>query len=529
VAQEFPMILPMGDLYRDYLRDESRVAGRADSLSFPKNEREIQDILHELQASGCPVTVQGSRTGLTAAAVPCGGHIMNLSGMNRIRGIRVDARGLFCLRVEPGITLLDLKRQISGRSFDTAAWDDEAKAAFLQYLHAPEQFFAPDPTETSASLGGMAACCASGARSFYYGSTRHHISALRVVLSDGQTLSIRRGSLFADDRTLVLPTVQNRSIQLQLPSIQMPPVKSAAGYYVKSGMDAIDLFIGSEGTLGVISEIELALLPLPPVIWGAVFFFGDDEAAVDFVSSVRSGSEGAVIALEYFDEHILDILSSQKARNPAFADLPGPGPAAGCAIYAEFKGNDEDETSDTLSWLGELLNRSGGRDEDAWLAISRADKDKLARFRHAAPEAVNLIIDERRRGCPSITKLSTDMSVPDSRLKDVLALYKSSLQESGLEHAIWGHIGNNHFHVNILPHNERDFLLGQKLTREWAGQIVRMGGSVSAEHGIGKLKTGLLSSMYGLQQIHEMACLKQSLDPAGILGAGNLFGDRVID
>ena len=140
-----------------------------------------------------------------------------------------------------------------------------------------------------------------------------------------------------------------------------------------------------------------------------------------------------------------------------------------------------------------------------------------------------MLIDERRRLDPSITKLGSDMSVPDERLHDVVSLYRRTLAEAGLESAAWGHIGDNHLHVNVLPRDSRDFAAGKKLFAGWAAEVTRMGGAVSAEHGVGKIKRGFLETMYGPAHIREMARLKCQLDPKGQLGRGNLFSEELLD
>ena len=134
-----------------------------------------------------------------------------------------------------------------------------------------------------------------------------------------------------------------------------------------------------------------------------------------------------------------------------------------------------------------------------------------------------MLIDERRKKDPAITKLAADMSVPDEHLADVMRLYRTTLSENGLQTAVWGHMGNNHLHVNILPDNMEEYRRGKRLYADWAAAVTRMGGAVSAEHGVGKLKRDYLEVMYGREHIREMAAVKRSFDPAGIFGVGNLF------
>ena len=140
-----------------------------------------------------------------------------------------------------------------------------------------------------------------------------------------------------------------------------------------------------------------------------------------------------------------------------------------------------------------------------------------------------MLIDERRRRDSSITKLGSDMAVPDEHLGDVVALYRSSLAEAGLESAAWGHIGDNHLHVNVLPRSAAEHAAGERLFAMWAAEVSRMGGAVSAEHGVGKLKRAFLEEMYGRRGVAEMARVKLAFDPAGRLGRGNLFDERLLD
>lgn len=519
------LIRPMTEEYAEYLRDESRAAGRAESISFPKSEAEIIGILKSLHASRTPVTVQGARTGLAAAAVPGGGHVMSLRRMNSVTGCSADGEGRYSLTLQPGVILSQLRKGIEQKKFDTSGWSAESRAALEALRGAGGYFFPTDPTETSATLGGMTACNASGARSFLYGPMRRHVLALRVALADGQTLALRRGRVFAKKRSLQLKTEQGSLLDIPLPTYRMPHVKNASGYFAKDDMDAVDLFIGSDGTLGVITEIEIALSPLPPEIWGVTCFFESEDAALRYVRSMRH-TVPQVAAVEYFDRDALNILRRQKAESPAFAGLPDLKDRFGTAVYAELHCSDEQTAAGRLFQLGQILEDCGGREADSWVARTQADLDRLHFFRHAAPESVNLLIDRRRKDEPAITKLGTDMSVPDGRLFTVFSMYRRGLRESGLESAVWGHIGDNHLHVNILPRDARDYHAGKELYRKWAAEVTRLGGAVSAEHGVGKLKSDFLKVMYGEAHIAEMAATKAVFDPCGLLGTGNLFQPR---
>ena len=520
-------LIPMDTEHEAYLRDESRSTGSADSISFPRDEAEIVAVLQRIrEAAGdgapAPVTVQGARTGLAAGAVPGGGHVMNLSRANRYLGLRVDEDGVYCLRVQPGVVLAELRRHLADKSLPVHGWSSDDLRALERMYAGPEQFFPTDPTETSACLGGMAACNASGARSFRYGPMRPHIRGMRVVLADGDVIALRRGEVRACGRRLRLQTESGRKLDLSLPTYDMPQAKNASGYYIADDMDAIDLFIGSDGTLGIISELELALSPVPAFTWGVSCFLADERAACEVTEAVRA-SISDTTAIEYFDADALDILRRQRALGAAFSALPPLADAWSCCVYVELSCAERERALSDLALLGKILVAHGGSVADTWVARTDTDRETLRFFRHAVPESVNMLIDERRRTDPAITKLGSDMSVPDGRLHDVMALYRSTLADAGLESAAWGHIGDNHLHVNILPRSMEDYAAGKRLFARWAAEVSRMGGAVSAEHGVGKLKRDFLATMYGEEHVREMAQLKRQLDPWCQLGQGNLF------
>ena len=521
-------IAPMSTEFEEYVRDESRTQGRASSISFPTSEAEVREVLADLARTHTSVTVQGARTGLAAGAVPQGGHIMNLSRMDAYLGLRQDDKGRFYLRVQPGVVLANLRKVLANKTVPATAWDAESIQALEALYAAPEHFFPTDPTETSACIGGMVACNASGARSYGYGPVRPHVTALRVVLANGDVVALRRGEVFARGRELTLTTEAGRRLTLALPGYEMPRTKNASGYFVASDMDAIDLFIGSDGTLGVIVEAELALMPAPAVVWGVSCFFASEDAAVAFTATVRPRLSYAA-AFEYFDAGALNILRAQRANSAAFASLPELPARYAVCVYVELACASEQEALAELCLVGEALREVGASEDDTWVARTDVDRECQRFFRHAVPESVNMLIDERRRTEPAITKLGSDMSVPNERLREVVALYRTTLAEAGLESAAWGHIGNNHLHVNVLPRSMEDYAAGKRLFASWAVEVTRMGGAVSAEHGVGKIKRDFLTTMYGAEHIAAMARLKRQLDPAGQLGRGNLFAEEVLD
>ena len=478
----------IGSAFDEYLRDESRRTGAAEHIVFAKNEEDIRNALK----TAMPITVQGARTGIAAGAVPEGGLIINLSRMNRVGEVD-DGR----VTVQPGALLSEVR--------------EKAEAAGFLYP--------PDPTETSASIGGMLACNASGAMSYHYGPTRQWVNALRVMLPDGDVLRVERGQT-ADGLSFSLATEGGREISGTLIGLNMPDVKSAAGYFIKPDMDMLDLFVGMEGTLGIITEAELLLCPAPAARQALCAFFPDEAAALSFVRFLRDSLEP--VAIEFFGYRALNLLRESEMDLPAFPDK------ANTAIYFEFHGENDEVIEAPVMAAAEKMVELGADDGDCWMADSPKEMDVHKAFRHATPEAVNLLIDRRKKECPDLTKLGTDMSVPDKHLEEVIKLYRDDLADSGLEYVMFGHVGNNHIHVNILPRSMEEVAQGKDLYLKWAAEVVAMGGSVSAEHGIGKIKVPLLETMFGPEGIAAMRAVKKIFDPEGVLSPGNLFNEGAV-
>lgn len=490
----------------DYLRDESRRVGRADRIAFPRTEDDVLAALAEARAQKLPVTTQGARTGVTGGAVPEGGLILNLAHMDKILAAENGE-----LRVQPGATLAAIRAAVP-----------------------PGFYFAPDPTEPSASIGGMISCNSSGALSFLHGPTRNHVLGLRVALANGDVVDLRRGR----DQTAGL-RFQLGSVSGELPPLRRPAVKNAAGYFVDPDMDLVDLFVGAEGTLGVVTEATLRLLPAPGAVWGLMAFLPSTAAVVGFVDVLRASQRSEVgippttnhqpstaprlAALEYFDSNCLAFLR-EHADELASKGIAVPNlPDGSACVYAEWHAPDAAAAEAALMAAAECLPEFGADPDACILADNPHDIEKLKLFRHSAPEMVNSAIDERRKIHPGLVKLGTDMSVPGARLADVLAMYETDLAATDLERLIFGHIGANHLHVNILPRHPADYDAGRALYARWAAQVIAWGGSISAEHGIGKLKRDLFRQMAGDAALAQMRALKKLFDPDGLLNPGTLL------
>ncbi len=272
------MLVKSTDL-QDYLTDASFIRdGYADRVVFPESDDDVAEILTEANRDRIPVTISGAGTGTVGGRVPFGGIVLATDRLNRIKIIdRTNDTAV----AEAGVILADFQRAVESEGL----------------------LYPPDPTERGCFLGGTVATNASGARTFKYGPTRNYILGLKVVLASGEVLDLKRGHVRADSDG----RMRVGSVDVHLPDLKRPATrKNATGYFVAPQMDAIDLFIGSEGTLGVICEIETRLLPKPEGLLSGVVFFTGEADVLALVAYVRKHVDAR--ALEFFDVESLNFL-----------------------------------------------------------------------------------------------------------------------------------------------------------------------------------------------------------------------------
>ncbi len=505
--------------FQSYLADESRLAGEgAEKLYFPESAEQVAQAVKQSFESGTSLTVAAARTGITGASVPDGGNLLSLDRMVKVLAMRKED-SCWLIDIEPGITLNDFAAKVAKKDFaDSVPGAGDFKADENDY------FYPVDPTERTAAMGGTAATNASGARTYFYGPTRDYIEGLKVVLDNGELISVKRGEYsFDSSGSFELADSQGSSRTVKLPSFTLPEVKHAAGYWVKPGMDLVDLFIGSEGTLGVIVELTVKVIPVVHELFSCIAFFPSNEDAVRFTIEARNSETVAPLALEFFDSNSLGVLRDKKAKEGGgskIREIPG---YANAAIYFEQGYTEEDELFESMEAWEEILGNCNSSMDNTWGGMEESEQQLLKDFRHEVPEGVNNIISERKRSDDRIHKVGTDMAVPDQALEEIYGVYTSSCEKAGLEYAIFGHIGNNHLHVNILPRDYSDLEKALSLYMDFAKKVVDLGGSVAAEHGIGKMKKKFLPVMFGEEGVAEMKAVKDAFDPKGILCPGNLF------
>ncbi|HEY4217106.1 MAG TPA: FAD-binding oxidoreductase [Gemmatimonadaceae bacterium] len=453
------------DVRRAYAKDASGLELVAEAVARPGTADEVLAVVREAIASRTSVTPAGGQTSMTGASVTDRGVLLSMADMSAVLDVDPAMR---TARVQPGVRIGALNTQLASLGLR----------------------FAPDPTsEHDATVGGAIACNASGARSLRYGATRRHIRSLRVVNGSGDLVHLARPRL----------------------------EKNTVGFHAVQ--DPVDWIVGSEGTLGVIVEAELALVELPLHEFGLALPFAQETDALKFVAAARErGDENRAHrpqCLEFFDGQALSI-----ARG--WLESPEWMAGAGSLVYLE-----------------QAVHESEGMDAalDRWLQFAESftvDSGSIAvydgasglrdarRFRHAVPAHMN------ERGSSRLAfggrKVSTDWAVPYKRLAHAIDTARRSADAHGVEQAvIYGHAGNGHPHQNFIA-NDGDAL--RRITAvidETLHMVLQLGGTVAAEHGLGKLKRHWLHTQLSPAQLDVMRALKHALDPAGIFAPGNVL------
>ena len=513
--------------YPAYLFDESKMTGWADFLFFPRSEGELASALKFLREKGASSYISGARTGIAGSAVPQGGGIISTEKMTGFTGLGWDETlNRYFIGVKSAVTLSEIERVLVSKRGEGLS--DLTPGALTRFKEDAPHHYPVDPTERGASIGGTVATNASGARTFKYGATRDWVRRIRIMLASGDILDITRGEYHAQDGRFVIELPNGQERDVPVPKYHGTfgrDLKNAAGICAYDGMDLIDLFIGSEGVLGIITLVEVWLEEMRPQ-FSTVLFLDDLDSALEFVMRLRSDQAIVPEYIELLDGRSLQLLRDVQRILPTNLGVPPIPVDAGSAILFDIPFSEENIGID-LERIGSLANQCGSSLARSWCGHDRRDLERFSDFRHAVPETVNTIIAQRKREYPAMHKLGTDISVPDENLSKMMSFYTSMMESSGLEYVIFGHIGDNHPHLNILPRNQEELERGNALYREFARMAVGLGGSVSAEHGIGKLKRDFLKIMYGDEGVEEMRRLKRSLDPSWILSPGNIFEPEV--
>ncbi len=463
----------------NYLDDVSGLRStNVDKVFVPENEKDVQEIVQECSSKKEFLTISGAGTGTVGGRVAFKGNVISLERMNKILEINKEKKYAV---LQAGVVVKEFIEEILPRGL----------------------FYPPFPTERTATIGGNISTNASGEYSFKFGSTRQYVNRIKVVLSDGRIVDIKRGEVFEKNGYLEIPGTE---ISFRIPEYEIPQIKKhSAGYYSKKNMDLIDLFIGSEGTLGIITEAEVRLIDSLEDVFFCAVFLKNSEDVFSIVTEIKTRPEllENLLCLEYFDKSSLDFLRSEYPEIHRDANE--------CILFGT-----EIKTDENLQTWDELITKYSS--VDTWIGNTEEDIEKLYSFRHKLPELINEMSRRKKQ-----IKFATDIAVPEKNSWEMKKFYEEKIRDSGLNSVIFGHIGENHLHVNLFPEIEKEKQVANNLLIEFAKKGLELGGTISGEHGIGKRKHHLLKIMYGEKGIKEMIEVKKALDKNFILGPDNIF------
>lgn len=442
-----PFVLQDAAALEIYGTDGTKQGAPADLVILPGSTQEVSQVAQLCNEMRVPIVARGAGTGYTGGAVPTrGGVVLSFERMKRI--LEIDEINLLA-RVQPNVITGDLQ--------------DAVEKVGL--------FYPPDPASLRQSaIGGNVAECAGGPRAFKYGTTKRYVLALEAVLANGEI--IHTGS---------------------------KAVKNVVGY------DLTQLLVGSEGTLAIITEITLRLIPKPPAHRTLLAEFADVTHAVDAVTGLIS-RRVVPAAVELVDGASLAALAEHAGRPMATS-------GAGAVLIVEVDGSAESVEPEIL--LVEEACRAA-RAIALKRAASDAERDDIWNLRRELSPALKKI---------SNIKLNNDVVVPRGRIPELIALVKQIQQESGLPIASFGHAGDGNIHVNIMLPDEHARPRGEQAVRRLFEGVVALEGSISGEHGIGFTKSRYLGLELSADEIALMKRVKAAFDPNGILNPGKIFPD----
>lgn len=418
-------------------------AAPPDAVVKACSTQEVAQVLSICNRHAAPVIPFGAGSSIEGQVLaPAGGITLDLSGMDRI--LRIGAGDMDCT-VECGVTRQRL--------------NEELRAAGL---------FFPVDLGAHATLGGMASTRASGTTTVRYGSMRELVLGLTVVLPDGQV--VRTGGRAR---------------------------KSASGY------DLTHLFVGAEGTLGVITEVTLRLFGIPAASQSALCSFADLETATGCVVEALQFGLG-LNRIELADE-----IQMQAINAYCGTDLP-----VGPTLWVEIAGS-EPAVAHDMGLFQDLAQEAGASRIE--LARTQDDRARLWRIRHDALYAARALR-------PGITGLSTDVCVPLTQLPACIAAIKAEIAQTGLAAPLMGHVGDGNFHLVLLfdPADPDELETGMAISRKLVELALSMGGTATGEHGVGLGKKPYMQAEHG-PALDLMRRLKRAVDPSGIMNPGKIF------
>lgn len=485
-------------------------ARRLYRLTPEAGEAEIAWVLHNDPG---PLLAIGSQTSLTGGGSPRERGDTAVIDLRMQRQILHEEAGdaqAGSITVQAGLTVNELQQHLQRQGRDYPA----------------------GPTHDGATVGGIIATNAGGPQTFRYGQTRAWVRAITVVLADGSMLDIPSGTYFAHPAGYFeVEYPDARVVRVPVPQYVVPDLaKVAAGYNVQGG-DLLNLFVGAEGTLGIISQATLRTMPLGYRCWAMLPCASEAEALALNDRLIAASPKGQALrpdtlnitAIEYIDAASVDLLRADSQDRPEIR----PHARATTLLLVQIDMARDPGLRD--GQLDLLLGAIGafGNLEDVVLATPNEPEiiELFMRQREAVPIGVNRRISAMKDTVdPRISKAATDMIVPPHMVTPMMAQFRRAYQEAGIDVYCWGHSSDGNFHFNAVPKSYAEYDRATQLILRLGRLVIDMGGCPLSEHGVGRswVKQRLLRMLYGSAGIAEMAATRLALDPTAKLAPGVL-------
>lgn len=451
-------------------REDTMMRGDPDAVLRARDEKEVMEALVFCNKNGLPATLCASQTSMTGSSVATEGLLISTEKLEGVINIEVQD-GTPLATIRPGTVTSDMQKAI-------------AEAGY---------FFPVAPTSRDeCRIGANVSTNATGEDSFKYGPIRPYVQSIKVFLPDGSQKIFER----AQDETA--SSEHNR-----------------AGYFTE-WKNPIDLFIGSEGTLGFIFEVTMKLLPKSPEFFSALVPFPSNIKALECLADMVKKKPPSLRTLEYIDSGALAAMKTAEG-------VAGFPEETNALLYFKEEFKDESEKDSALGrWYEQIASFAAQKFADAIIvAETHKQREAFRLWRHRIPEWANE--EGRKYWSAGGGKVGSDWWVPAGRLLEMMNYFYTEAEKLKLPYMAYAHLGRGHPHTNAIARTPEEKKKAEEMLLRCCRKAVELGGGVSGEHGIGKIHTDLMPIQYSNEIIEKMREWKKNYDPKWILGRGTLF------
>ena len=451
-------------------REDTMMRGDPDAILRARDEKEVKEALIFCHKNRIPLTFCASQTSMTGSSIATEGLLVSIEKLEGLKDIG-EFDNETCATFHPGTIVADVQKSVANEGY----------------------FYPVSPTSRDeCRIAANVSTNATGEDSFKYGSVRQYVKRLRIILADGsEKILERRGNEF-------------------------PLASYNRGGYFTEWKNPIDLFIGSEGTLGFISEVTLKLLPKSNEFYSALIPFPSNNKALECLITTALSKSTDLRTLEYIDK------GAFKAMQTAEGIISFPEGTEALLYFKNEYENDKEKERSLENLYKHILSYAPQKFADSIIvADTPKQKEDFRLWRHRIPEWANE--EGHKYWSGQGGKVGSDWWVPVKRLMEMMEFFYQEVEALKLPYMAYAHLGRGHPHTNVIAPTPEDKKRAEEMLLRCCRKAVSLGGGVAGEHGIGKLHTNLMPLQYSQEIIEKMKSWKKEYDPFWILGRGNMF------